>query len=365
MECQFCKKILKDKYKLATHQKNTKKCLVLQGKTTTFKKEYTCKCRYQAQTQKKLEIHQDSCLFHRVHEKDIVIEDMKSKYLELKNKLNNMTLEIKQTEAKDCKIKDLENKLAEKDKIIAEKDAKIKDLEDKIYEIAKQPRNNTNNTTNTTNVVQNFIKVDDDFNQGLTLFFQEKLTDSDVAGGKKRATDLMINYIKDIQNETGSCVLKVSDHSRGVLKFMDKNGQIVKDVKGYKLFNNTLKPAILPAMDNRIDVYKEAVYKKRELWALRRINEGLKKDIEREKSFLRGIGKEDNRRSWYEHSLNMKYDDYIKNAERANELEEELKTIVIDNFTEEMLVEMHKGRSEFNEDDPAGMYQPLILQLGE
>lgn len=357
MECQFCKKVLKDKYTLATHQTNTKKCLVLQGKINIIKKEYTCKCRYKAQTQKKLEVHQNSCLFYRLHEKDIVIEDIKSKYSELKTNFNNITLEINQNEAKTRKIKDLEDK-------IAEKDAKIKDLEDKLYEIAKQPR--TNNTTNTTtNVVQNFIKVDDDFNQGLTLFFQEKLTDSDVAGGKKRATDLMINYIKDVQNETGSCVLKVADHSRGVLKFMDKNGQIVKDVKGYKLFNNTLKPAILPAMDNRIDVYKETVFKKRELWALRRLNEGLKKDIEREKSFLQGIGKEDKRRSWYEESLNLKYDNYFKNVERANELEEEVKTIVSDNFTEEMLVEMHKGRSEFNEDDPTGMYQPLILQLGE
>ena len=46
MECDFCKKIFKNKYSLSTHQKSVKSCLLLQGKNEEDENCFKYSCRF-------------------------------------------------------------------------------------------------------------------------------------------------------------------------------------------------------------------------------------------------------------------------------------------------------------------------------
>ena len=96
MECKFCKKILKNQYTLETHQKTTKYCLKLQGKT--LDKTYMCQGCDETFTSKRwLSYHEKKCkviayLYKEDEEKEELKESLQRleiSYAEMKQRMFN------------------------------------------------------------------------------------------------------------------------------------------------------------------------------------------------------------------------------------------------------------------------------------
>ena len=130
MECQFCNKILQNKYSLVSHQTKTKYCLKLQGKEK--KGSFLCEgCNKDFYQKIHLDNHEKICNYCTPVAKELLE-----------------------------KIKLLEN---EKKIWIDEKKALIQEKNDLIQTIAKNPRKTTN-INNTLNLSV-FNKSEDDIKQ--------------------------------------------------------------------------------------------------------------------------------------------------------------------------------------------------------
>ena len=71
MECEFCKKILKTKYSLISHQKTVKNCLLLQGKEEDEETlKYNCSfCNKKFSRYYNLERHEYDCKIKKQEER--------------------------------------------------------------------------------------------------------------------------------------------------------------------------------------------------------------------------------------------------------------------------------------------------------
>lgn len=108
MECKYCKKILKTKYTLLNHQKNTKYCLKIQGVRQT-NIIYKCKfCNYDTTTKGNLERHKKKCKESKIILKNKNLE-LLEKYKNIEKELEFTKKELKENSKKQ--IKDLQDKL--------------------------------------------------------------------------------------------------------------------------------------------------------------------------------------------------------------------------------------------------------------
>ena len=151
MECEFCKKVFKNKYSLSNHQKTTKNCLLLQGKLedeTILK--YECNfCNKKFSLKQILEDHVFICKFKKQEEKESILKQVEILKEELKQK--------------DIEILLLKNEIRVKNEIKYEIDKKDDKKEDKylntIKEVVSKSNKTTNNTINNIYIQQQLDKL--------------------------------------------------------------------------------------------------------------------------------------------------------------------------------------------------------------
>ena len=138
MECEFCKKILQNKYSLVSHQQKTKYCLKLQGKGDQKGLFICLGCNRDFHRKLHLNDHEKICNFCTP-----VAKELFEKIKILENEKKNL--------------------IDEKKIWIEEKKALIQEKNDLIQTIAKNPRKTTN-INNTLNLSV-FNKSEDDIKQ--------------------------------------------------------------------------------------------------------------------------------------------------------------------------------------------------------
>jgi hypothetical protein len=190
MECEFCKKILQNKYSLVSHQQKTKYCLKLQGKGDQKGLFICLGCNRDFHRKLHLNDHEKICNFCTPVAKELLE-----------------------------KIKLLEN---EKKIWVEEKKALIQEKNDLIQTIAKNPRKTTNinNTLNLSvfNKTQDEIKqlVNDNFNKDYLIQGQK---------GVARFTHSHVLKTEDNQMP----IYTITDKTRANGKYRSNNSEVVID----------------------------------------------------------------------------------------------------------------------------------------
>jgi hypothetical protein len=116
MECEFCKKILKTKYSLISHQKTVKNCLLLQGKEEDEETlKYNCSfCNKKFSRYYHLERHEYDCKIKKQEEEKNILKKLEE-YKLLKDENKKLKLEIKQQRQYEKEIEVLKKEILEKD----------------------------------------------------------------------------------------------------------------------------------------------------------------------------------------------------------------------------------------------------------
>jgi len=248
MECEFCKKIFTTKQNLSIHQKTTKYCLDIQGKTNTqFKcdhcqKIFTCQQRLLDHTINVCKKKQKN-----EYEKELKkVTDELNHYKKQEKTRKDIEHVLKE---KNIYIETIEEKLREKNEYIAKLELKLEKLEDTVTNIATSTTHAleakavkaTNNTTLNTNItVNNVLNLSQEH---VKKVLSERLNYNVVyAGQAGLATFVFDNILKD---STGKLIYRCVDASRQMFEFIDENGETVRDMKAEKLTQSLLKGDVI------------------------------------------------------------------------------------------------------------------------
>lgn len=198
--CDFCKKSFYTKSNLVKHQKTAKYCLKIQGKDTAglFNCKY-CNKKYNQKI------------------------DLQRHILVCKQRMiNNATLEKEQI------IQSLYDKLKEKEEIIKKHEEHIKTLEDKLENIAMKavgkPTHMHLNNQRITNTINNLTPITEEHLKSQVQY----LTEEHVKEGAYGIAKYALEY--PLKNK-----IVCSDFSRRIVKYKDKDGNIVLDPEMSKL----------------------------------------------------------------------------------------------------------------------------------
>ena len=158
VKCEFCQKDFSSKSILTAHQKTTKYCLEIQGKTlvedykcTYCDKKFTtqtnlkdhggvCKEKIKKQYEEKIDNH-----LKTIQKQDLDINKLTLINDENKEKINNMTNDIKQRD-RDIEVLN---------QIISKLEIKLENYEKKLFDMASRPNTTHNNNNNKTVVINN------------------------------------------------------------------------------------------------------------------------------------------------------------------------------------------------------------------
>ena len=216
--CEFCNYSFKSRSSLNYHQKNTKYCLEIQGKTqTNFKCDI---CDKFLSSKNKLENHKNSCILKNLNKENNLTENEK------------IIIEIS-TENKNYKEQ------------IKKQEEQIKELQETIERMGLRAieRPTTTNTTTTTNNTLN-ITSSIDFNDvdKVKNIIEDKLNINYVIDGQKG----IANFIKDniLTDDNGELIYVCTDPSRSIFKFKDTTGELKKDIEAKKLTTYILEGGI-------------------------------------------------------------------------------------------------------------------------
>ena len=280
MECEFCKKTFISKSNLTTHQKTTKYCLEIQGKTTGgFKCEYCHKIYTQSQT---LHSHVETC---KEKEKQILAQKESESIKQIK-KLESEITKLKRNEKENLQKKDeyhvekmkekdislcekmkekeasfsketesLKDKLAEKNEYIAKLEAKLEKLEAKldsklekletaVTTMAFESRAVVTAPTTTTNTTTNHITVTTNNNvlnlskEHVNKVLKEHLDYDVVYAGQAGFAKFVVD--KMLKGPDGKLTYKCVDPSRQMFEFTDETGETVRDMRAEKLIQSLL-----------------------------------------------------------------------------------------------------------------------------
>ena len=211
--CEYCNYQFKNKSSLNYHQKNTKYCLEIQGKTHSNFKCDTCNKFLSSKN--KLESHKNICMIKK-------LSDQKEK--ELKDKI---IIEIT-AENKNYKEQ------------IEQQKEQIKDLQKTIERMGlkaiERPTTTNNNTLNITSF------MDFDNMDKIKNAIEDKLNINYVVDGQKG----LANFVKDnlLTDDAGKLLYICTDPSRHIFKYKDSSGEVKKDVEAKKLTNYILEGGI-------------------------------------------------------------------------------------------------------------------------
>jgi hypothetical protein len=233
--CIYCKGLFSSKGALIAHQKKARYCLDIQVQINPETIIDNIPCQYCDKTftrKGEKNVHEAVC------KSNTTFQEHENKILIIKQENENKILIIKQEhenkiKEKDIEIAELKNEIL-KIKLESEISKKeiYKDLHDNsrniIDKIASQPKNTSNVSNNTVNIPTlniNQEHLSQAANDGFTkeLFLQ----------GQTGVAKFLLEYIKE--SNGGVIPIVVSDKSREILKYKDKNQEIVTDTKGNKL----------------------------------------------------------------------------------------------------------------------------------
>jgi hypothetical protein len=223
--CEFCDSSFSTKSNLRFHQKQAKKCLLLQNKTIS--NEFRCNiCDKIFTTRQSLKEHVQKC--------SINISD----YIELKKNNDILVLTVKnfkkELSGKDKQIKDLQDKLSEKDK-------QIKDLQDKLGNIAEiGAKKHTTTTNNYTHITNNLIPYDLN-REKIYAIVNDEFTENHLYGREISVANFAINNL--LTNDEGMMKMTCTDTSRKVFYYKDNDGKIYKDYNANEFLDNYI-PAV-------------------------------------------------------------------------------------------------------------------------
>ena len=243
MDCEFCKKTFSSKSNLVAHQKSTKYCLELQGKTNN---DFLCQhCSRTFTLYKTLTEHVNVCKKKQIKQE----EEKNNEYEKMVKKLEKYEGIEKRLDDKNKENKQLKEKISDQKEYIAKLEGNIEKLEAKLEKFedtvtsivlskTEKKQYTTNTTTNnTTNniVINNSLNLNDI--EKMNTFLDEKLDKEVLAGGQKSFALLMSStMLKD--------KYKCVDPSRQNFEFTNELGEIERDVKAKKLTTAIIKSNI-------------------------------------------------------------------------------------------------------------------------
>ena len=202
--CEFCNSKFSKKCNLTTHQKRTKKCLLIQGKYDNNNNElFMCKkCDKSFTKKQSLNEHEPKCLSSFGSK----YEDLQKKY-EILEKTNKIKLE-------------------EKDKLIETLQRQVYDLQDKLSNIAEIGTKKETNTYRINNVVNQLVPYDLDRDK-IRMIVDEKFTENHLYAKENGVVNFAVtNLLKD--NE-GNLKMTCTDTARKIFVYKDQDGNLYKD----------------------------------------------------------------------------------------------------------------------------------------
>jgi hypothetical protein len=218
--CEYCNYQFKNKSSLNYHQKNTKYCLEIQGKSQSNFKCDTCNKFLSSKN--KLESHKNICMLKKLNE-------LKEK--ELKEKV---IIEI------TAENKNYKDQIRIQEEHIKMQGQQIKDLQQTIERMGlkaiERPTTTNNNTLNITSF------MDFDNMDKIKNAIEDKLDINYVVDGQKG----LAHFVKDnlLTDNTGKLLYICTDPSRNIFKYKDSTGEVKKDVEAKKLTNYILEGGI-------------------------------------------------------------------------------------------------------------------------
>jgi hypothetical protein len=243
MECKFCNKNFSTISNLNYHMKNNKKCLETQEVQKNDNILKPCDFCKKSFSNKALKVHLRTCKIKKekeieekdqmfeiiIKEKDVIIEEMKNRILELET----------------------ENKIYKND-------------HDFVKNMAAQPKT-TNNNNNKIRVMNNFF----DNPEKVKQLVNEKLTQDHICDGQKGVAQFAYDIL--LKDEDGNINYFCTDPSRSIFKFQNADGETEKDIKAIKLTNmlidagikhktGTIAPSLWTKKDGTVDVDKFQIF---------------------------------------------------------------------------------------------------------
>jgi len=125
----------------------------------------------------------------------------------------------------------------------------LEKFENQIFEIAKQPKQNTINNTQTTNthnnqrilnIINQLIPMnlsEDDLRQLVTKYY----TTDTFLGGPESIAQMTVNHIL-IDQETGKFRVVCTDTARGIFYFQDADNNLIRDIGMQKIQEKLIAP---------------------------------------------------------------------------------------------------------------------------
>lgn len=224
MQCEFCNKEFKNLNYLKTHQKITKYCLKLQGKSV---ENFECRnCLKLFSSDKTLFQHLSRC-------KSKKVEDQKEKEKLLMSEKDKIIKELK------TQIKELKNTNKYKDEQILKLESNVQQLQKSITEIASRPVYSSKTTVNNNNQ-QQVLNLND--NSRINSIIKEQIKAQDLCDGQKSLAKFIVQSI--LTDENGDLLYKCVDSSRQNFQFINEHGHPEKDIKATKLSNAIVKGGI-------------------------------------------------------------------------------------------------------------------------
>lgn len=274
MECTFCKNTFCNKQVLISHQKRAKYCIKIQMELDkTIKNELKvcthCQKSFSLYSYKR---HLEKCKSKKISKNTNILE-LKSRIQCLITKNNEYLRKLKISISEKKKLEQIKSQLNQKiqdfetnNKLLNQKimflEEKVKSLSDQvsssnecIKEIALQPKTQTNIQNNKLMINTPFDINDSKLTEKIV---DEKWTYNDFYDGQKGAARFVVkNLLKDV---SGELLYICTDPARHIFKFIDENGDIVRDVKAQKL-TELLTPYIIDKsngmMGGLIDKYPD------------------------------------------------------------------------------------------------------------
>jgi hypothetical protein len=228
MNCDFCNKSFSTKGNLISHQKTAKYCLEIQGiEKSDFKCEY---CSKTFTVRKVLNEHYRSCK-EKKNQKQDEVKQIFNNNLNLTKKFEKDINKYKRI------VDDHKKEIAEKDRYIADLKSTIEELKQKIEKfenalISSSKTTTTNNTTTTNhnNIVINSLDLS---REKVEKMIENHLTSKVIGQGQVGLA--LMTYEHLLKDENGNPTYKCVDPARQIFEYVNKDGDVVKDVKANKL----------------------------------------------------------------------------------------------------------------------------------
>lgn len=228
MICEYCNTKLSNKYALASHQSRAKYCLSIQRSLNIDNIESKLQvCSYCKINVSNLQRHEETCKMkdkYVIEKYERILDTVKQEHMETV-KMFNFILDRKNDD-----IHELEKRIAGLESGLQS----YKDMHDRsqacVERIAEQPKNTK--IMNTTNI--NMTPLDlsnENVSKAFVNFTRNHLYD-----GQKGVAEFVADNL--LTDENGDSMYTCVDSSRRMFKYVDKDGNVIKDMHARKLTNS-------------------------------------------------------------------------------------------------------------------------------